>query len=113
MTGILAWVLLVGVLAAFAYLGWASASTSNKKKDEALTVLPMSGAVIQRVEMKPNDVIVLSYENHLSPSTLDAIRDQIERCLPGHPCIVMSDGLQLSFIGRDQVDIVKQRLVQA
>ena len=50
---------------------------------------------VERLSMKPGDVLVLTVPHHISCETSDRLRTYVEDAVPGHRVLVLSEGLTI------------------
>lgn len=50
---------------------------------------------INRVRLKPGDILVFKYSGNLSAAVAEFIKIQLEEVFKGHRCIVLEDGAEL------------------
>lgn len=67
---------------------------------EAISALIALPAVtrISKAELKPNDVIVVEVQGHISQATAAYITDKFEQIWPGHKCVVLSEGMTMRLV---------------
>ena len=65
----------------------------------ALLALPPT-ARITRAEVKPDDVIVVETNEHITADAADVIAIRMRQVWPDHKCVVLSRGLTLKVVPR-------------
>lgn len=53
---------------------------------------------IERLSLKPSDALIVTSKLELTRENRAAIRAKVEQEFPGHKCLVLSDGLDLSVV---------------
>lgn len=59
---------------------------------------------IQRLELRPNDVIVVRAEQGIRPEFRVYLQKQISRLLPGHHVLVIDGPIELFALGQAEVE---------
>jgi len=63
----------------------------------ALVSLPPSTRV-SVASLKPDDVIVIECDDHITQDTAERIKQTIERVWPGRKCVVLTETLKLKIV---------------
>jgi hypothetical protein len=63
---------------------------------KALMALPATASV-SVAQLRPNDVIVVEYDGHLTMQQVEMLKGYIEPVWPEHKCVVLGSGLKLKI----------------
>jgi hypothetical protein len=58
---------------------------------------------IERVSLGPDDVLVITHKDSISPDQAQFIRSRVEDVFPDHKVLVLSGGLKLHVIGKHEL----------
>ncbi len=67
---------------------------------DAFTNLP----IVQRANLEPDDIVVVSLTARLSAETYDRVAEKIKEAVPGHRVLILDDGAGLHILKPHQVD---------
>lgn len=56
---------------------------------------------VQRLELRPGDVVVLSLDAPVTDQTADLLKRRMETAIPGHQCLIMAAGMKLGVLARE------------
>lgn len=55
---------------------------------------------VQRLELRPGDIVVLRTPNCISMEAVKRLREYAEQALSDHKVLVLGDGLEIGVLGR-------------
>lgn len=58
---------------------------------------------VQRLALKPGDMLVLRTDQIISGDLAQRLREQLESAVPGHSVIVLGDGMKLGVLSPERV----------
>lgn len=63
---------------------------------------------VQRLQLGPDDLLVLTTDQHLSSAALDRIRAAVESTIPGQRVVVLTGGMKLGVLSKEPPSTTKE-----
>lgn len=63
---------------------------------------------VQRLALKPDDIIVLTAEGHISSEVAKRIKEYAEQALPGRKILVLSGGMKIGVLSPENTASERQ-----
>ena len=57
---------------------------------------------VQRLCLKPGDIVVLNIDEVLSDQAFDRLRDRLVETMPGHRVLILTHGAKIGVLGNDE-----------
>ncbi len=67
---------------------------------EGFATVPPELPQVRILRLEPGDILVLQHERRLDDLVMNRIREDVRERLPGHPVLVLDDGLTLAALLR-------------